>query len=671
MFYSTTIKSIGYGGVLDIYGNWLTFIGYLPVQVGDTVFTDGNVIFGNVPPKSSVTNIALEASGVPVLAANLRGYFNRHGVFKSYSIAGELWIVNSNEFFTHDLSYDDNEIIDAFISQSGQCLLASGGIYKKSTQLDIHYPLFISYHSYDTSVKDFGSDYYFESREYEPCPLILGSTKFGNFNIPMRTFNDGLLTQSFDLKTYGDMIESYALQCADDILAQSYKNSSSDGSTSFEFIFERQMNFDVSWKESLADFFSDSELLKGNVKDARHHYMPEDSYTRPNTFIAHTCAHVLTCNITESGFSAIVFAVSYGYCFPYLKPRFMKSYPPPQYDDASMWNRTLTRVDGSNFAYVQEWKCVPFGSSAIFHVSNGELQKIVSFRNFGGLDSALIVPRETCKIAPDSNAEYFDASYDSLAFDEATTTDDLQFLTRNNESHSDVSLLPVGDGFFSLNKFGSLSFFDSNLNLVATDILIPDFLHIEAQSAFFEDKLEKAESRRYSQCYVYNTELIWEADWSDNVFLPFNDKPDYIRCKHFSYSGSSEHTCSLFTSIDTKNVTFDFYDMPTDRFLKKNVARDDGYNLTLDSAWHSTSSYYNWFTPFDGFYRRDGNAIENLYFTPLFYDFKNGSFLYGVKGGDLYFQSRSNTGDISVTQVASNCKNFRLCELKHIENAKS
>lgn len=508
MFYSTTIKAIGYGGAIDINGHWLSFIGYLPVEVGDTVFTDGNVIFGNVPPKSSVTNIYLEASGIPVLAANLRGYFNKRGIFKSYTIAGELWIVNSTEIFAHDLSYDDNEIIDAFISETGETYLATGGIYKKSSQLDIRYPLFISYRPYDTSVKDFGTDFYFESREYEPCPLILGSTKFGNFNIPMRIFNDGLLAQSFDLKTYGDIIESYALQCADDILAQSYKKSASDGSTSFEFIFKRQMDFDVSWNAFLANASSDSALLKGNVKDARNHYMPEDSYTRPDTFIAHTCAHILTCNITESGFSAIVFAVSYGYCFPYLKPRFMKSYPPSQYDNDSMWNLDLTRVDSRNLAYVQEWKCVPFGASAIFQISNGSLQKIVSLRNFGGVDSELIVPWDTCKIAANSDAEHFGDSYDSLAFNEATTADDLQFLTRNNKSHSDVSLLPVGDGFFSFNKFGVLSFFDSELNLVATDIPIPDFLHIETQSAFFENQVKKEESWRYSQCYVYNTNLI-------------------------------------------------------------------------------------------------------------------------------------------------------------------
>jgi len=674
MFYSTTIKSVGYGGALDIYGNWLTFIGYLPVQVGDTVFTDGTVIFGNVPPRSSVTNIALEASGIPVLCANLRGYFNKYGVFKSYSIAGELWIVNSNEIFAHDLSYDDNEIIDTFISQSGQCLIATGGIYKKSSQLDTRYPLFVSYYQDNLSVRDYFTDYYFLSRIYEPCPLILGSTKFGNLNIPLRIFNDALLAQSFGLKTYGDMIESYALQCADEILAQSHQNSPSDGSLSFKYIFERQMSFDVSLNEYLGE--QNPELLKGNVKDSWGNYMPENSYTRPNTFIAHTCAHILTFNLTENGFSATVFATCYGYCFPYLKPRFMKGYPPSKYDPDSMWTIDLTKLCSRNLAYVQEWKCVPFGASAIFRVSNGSPPEIVSFRKFGGINSEIFVPEKPCKIA-DADNEHYSAihhdDYTSLSFNEAISTETLLFLASNNEALSEVSFLPVGDGFFSFNKFGLISFFNSERKLIASDIPIPDFTHIEAQTAFFDNKIKKSDAR-YLMCYIYTEYLIWDTDISNHICLPFNDKPDYMRCKIFystdSGATSSDNNFPLSTRIDSNSTPLEYHDGYTDRFIKRNEARDDGYYFTLDSPWRGSFSYPNLLPFFDAFYRVKGNTIENLHFTPLFYDFKNGSFLYGVKGGNLYYQKRSASGDISVTQVGSDCKNFRLHELDKIFKAK-
>ena len=44
MFYATKIVSVGNGYVVDDRGNTLYFAGYLPVKVGDTVFTFGEHI---------------------------------------------------------------------------------------------------------------------------------------------------------------------------------------------------------------------------------------------------------------------------------------------------------------------------------------------------------------------------------------------------------------------------------------------------------------------------------------------------------------------------------------------------------------------------------------------------------------------------------------------------
>ena len=116
MFYSTQIKSVGYGGAYDVTGKWLAFIGYLPVKVGDTVFTDGNIIFGNATPRGAAMNFFLkhEEKGIPVLADDLRGYFTQNGLYKEYPIAGENWIVNAEIIYCHDT--DDTEIIDAEIA---------------------------------------------------------------------------------------------------------------------------------------------------------------------------------------------------------------------------------------------------------------------------------------------------------------------------------------------------------------------------------------------------------------------------------------------------------------------------------------------------------------------------------------------------------------------------
>ena len=123
MFYKTRIQSVSNGSVVDVNGRRLTFIGWLPVKAGDTVFTDGKVIFGNAPPKGSPA-IFDEPGGIPVLGDKdsddneLRGYFNKQGKYKKYSIKGDEWIVNSDKIFKHD--NDEDNIIDAEISDDGK-----------------------------------------------------------------------------------------------------------------------------------------------------------------------------------------------------------------------------------------------------------------------------------------------------------------------------------------------------------------------------------------------------------------------------------------------------------------------------------------------------------------------------------------------------------------------
>ena len=117
MFFRTQLKTIGAGGAIDMQGRRLSFIGYLPAKAGDWVFTDGNVIFGNSPPKGSPTPATEQPSGIPVLSDDLRGYFTSRGKFKSYKIAGSDWIVNGEKNFAHDS--DASNIIDAEIAYDG------------------------------------------------------------------------------------------------------------------------------------------------------------------------------------------------------------------------------------------------------------------------------------------------------------------------------------------------------------------------------------------------------------------------------------------------------------------------------------------------------------------------------------------------------------------------
>lgn len=135
MFYATQIKSVGNGFAVDVQGKCLQFIGYLPVKSGDTVYTDGNVIFGNAPPKGAPV-VFDEPSGIPVLADydsqgdKLRGYFKLNGKYKNYRIAGDDWIINDKKIFSHDNG--EHNIIDAEIASDGSLFT----VEKKVSQIN-------------------------------------------------------------------------------------------------------------------------------------------------------------------------------------------------------------------------------------------------------------------------------------------------------------------------------------------------------------------------------------------------------------------------------------------------------------------------------------------------------------------------------------------------------
>lgn len=115
MFYATKIKQVSGDKAIDERGKILSFIGYLPVTVGDMVFTDGAVIFGNVKVKGGYSVFEEDRAGVPVLGEeNLRGFFKTNGRYRKYKIAGENWLVNGKEKFFHDTS--EEKILDAEIS---------------------------------------------------------------------------------------------------------------------------------------------------------------------------------------------------------------------------------------------------------------------------------------------------------------------------------------------------------------------------------------------------------------------------------------------------------------------------------------------------------------------------------------------------------------------------
>ncbi|MBQ4495118.1 MAG: hypothetical protein II968_05055 [Selenomonadaceae bacterium] len=154
MFYQTQVKSIIQGGVIDVHGKQLSLIGNKLVKKGDFVWTDGNVVFGHTPIRGGGV-LHAEQSGIPVLANNLRGYFNLNGDFKSYNIVGDAWIVNDKKFYAHDV--DDAEIIDADFADDSEFFTVEKSLKTFSQDTDDDY-IFES-KVYGKTIHSFNSDY--------------------------------------------------------------------------------------------------------------------------------------------------------------------------------------------------------------------------------------------------------------------------------------------------------------------------------------------------------------------------------------------------------------------------------------------------------------------------------------------------------------------------------
>lgn len=117
-YYKTQIDSVRAGYAVDVSGKRLKFIGNYPCQAGDFVWTDGNVIFGNITNDSQPILFG-DKSGIPILADNLRGYYNSVGKFKNFKIAeqglsdedlsNKWWFINSNNKIFYDVFFSEYE----------------------------------------------------------------------------------------------------------------------------------------------------------------------------------------------------------------------------------------------------------------------------------------------------------------------------------------------------------------------------------------------------------------------------------------------------------------------------------------------------------------------------------------------------------------------------------
>lgn len=110
MYYQTKIQSVSGGRVVDVQGRVLRTIGNFPCQAGQSVWTDGRVIFGHVFEDTGL--IQFNQRGIPVVAGVATGYFDRSGKFRRKKIAEDNWVVNDQANYKHC----DTNAVDAEIS---------------------------------------------------------------------------------------------------------------------------------------------------------------------------------------------------------------------------------------------------------------------------------------------------------------------------------------------------------------------------------------------------------------------------------------------------------------------------------------------------------------------------------------------------------------------------
>lgn len=176
MFFQTQLKTIGAGGAVDMQGRRLAFIGYLPVNAGDWVFTDGTVIFGNSKPKGAPAVFKEQQSGIPVIADDLRGYFTSRGQYKPYIIAGDTWLVNDKKKYAHDS--DASNIIDAEVADDGGVYTVEKTIVEYAPAEPDDGVLFYRYYSYEPKFNVLGHQQkYFSTINFDLNSLVANTKK--------------------------------------------------------------------------------------------------------------------------------------------------------------------------------------------------------------------------------------------------------------------------------------------------------------------------------------------------------------------------------------------------------------------------------------------------------------------------------------------------------------
>lgn len=639
MFYKTKIQSINGGSIIDAQGRRLAFIGYLPVKVGDTVFTDGKYIFGNVPPKGS-TVVFDEPSGIPVLGDSdssdneLRGYFTTQGRFKNYKIAQDDWMTNSKKSFAHgQKELAGEKVIDANVAEDGKELIVTDGFYRKCQYVKYHNHLYYVIMRYMYEVESdeivFSADthpFIDSIKPIEGQEVTLGADA-ADINKPVSIYKDGKKITEISLESFAQKAEEECWNC--------YSELANESTDITEYI-----NWECSQMEP-TNFIKQPAPPSG-------------------PFIALKYSRVESFKVDEDGnWDAIISSAAYGHCFFYItlpgslfytlfKDESLKDFSRALVDmldglekqifdenkypflSINKYRKFEGKKKDSDGNYTEEyetytlakleyyiplvrfkhtkWEPFYFSSNFLFHVHNGEIVTTIIGASGGG---------NSCQITEgwDEETSYGESIF-TISTPERTYPDDDYNYTLSEKNEWDFPLDAEytlhGEGYdllgIRLDEKTVFNISEDIRNSISNIRVLPSY-PMPFEFLYDEKALEMAGTtpeNPYQSDELFNIQHRWITQF---IYRPNNEDID------------------SYLNDEDKEIYY-----PLWMHLSEDKEDSD-----------------------DGFFR----------FNPVFLLLKNGEAFFGFHDGKLYHKTK--TGE---EVIGDGLKNFRLQELKRISKAR-
>lgn len=651
-FFQTQLRQVFDGLGIDTSGRRLIFVGSLPVEAGDYVWTDGTVIFGNVSKKTLSPMIA-EKAGIPVHGGvgewfleddpeQFRvGYCKSSGTFKDYNIVRGDWIVNDGENIrAGDETFEEQKVLDAELGEEGELFLVTDGRYREN------------------QVRRYTNNLYL--RRYR-CPATLGDA-FSEFSVGT---SDGRPTFACLVYTYAYNGSTVAFGldpaqelppelCNADRDIKFFRNGEQIGSFNLKSFADAAA--ELAWTiepKIMANTSTDTAAINLTQQPAP-----------PEAFIAMKYARVISMHVSKNGdWDAIISASAYGYCFPYLSLKasiFFASFPNDEYKTFSDelercmnifdevveegWYDTLTfelyppftgdkKDDNGDWteeykAYVLQkaafsvprarftykvWYPILFNSFIVTRVHNGEIVEVIQSNAGGGL-----------------TVELRELEWDEKHLEpESVFTD---FVAESAPPLKKEWTFPLDDEFY----------------FRADGIRIKSIFARDGDEKILDIAPATAQTL-HGVYYFYETSFIFPTRF---VYPKTADSSNTdSRAQHFA--------SAMSTPLNSVFNRYILRPMPMYHIALADYTEDEAGGYFKDYSNVYLDAWYRWGP--DHF-----PLSESLGLQHVFVKLRGGACLLGIHGGNLIKINADGTVDV----ILHDLKNFRLHEMRKITRAK-